>query len=80
MAHIHHYKYCVIFALVLITGLGFAFVLPILASLQSHAAQSEVDGQDRLMILHVHREGNWASPAESAHIAPGMENAPEVSK
>ncbi len=40
------YKYCLIFALILIVGLGLALALPWLANSQGLAAQSEVGEQD----------------------------------
>ena len=43
MTHNRLYNRCVIFALILIVGLGFALVLPWLANAQSLAAQYEVD-------------------------------------
>ena len=72
------YNHYLIFALILIVGLGLALALPWLANSQGLAAQIEVGAQGSSMNLHVRGKGFSASPTEYAKLALDSEHHPEV--
>ena len=74
----HRYNLFVIFALIIIVGLGFALALPWLANAQGFAAQSEVGSIANFKAFLIHGKEFKASPVESAQLVPNQEHDPEV--